>query len=124
MKVRIITNLSLNIPTSLICFILYIFLFFSNFSNIPTKVSYLHINCTSNGLGKRPSIAVFNGNKICLQSIYECQQVFSAAIIGAIESRYGNNDEASLLNNPLSVYYGLKILRVLFNVFQLCCIFE
>ena len=99
----IISNLSLNIVP--LCMLLY-FLSSYYFSNIPTKLSYLHINCTSNGLGKRPSVAVFDGNKICLQSIYECQQVFSASVIGAIEIRYSNDDGVSLFNNPLSIYEG------------------
>jgi len=66
---------------------------FKDKSEIPTNVNYLHVDCTSNGLGKRPKTPVFNGNKICLQSVYECQQVFSAAIIGALEARFSSNDE-------------------------------
>ena len=70
---------------------------FYGFSEIPTSVKYLHVNCTSNGLGKRPKVPVFNGNQIYLQSIYECQQVASAAMIGALEGRYSGNDEVIVL---------------------------
>ena len=63
------------------------------FSEIPTNTNNLHVDCTSNGLGKRPVVPIFNGKDICMQSVYECQQVFSAAIIGAVEARYSNNDQ-------------------------------
>ena len=66
---------------------------FFGFSEIPTSVKYLHVNCTSNGLGKRPKVPVFNDKKIYLQSIIECQQVASASMIGALEGRYSGNDE-------------------------------
>ena len=54
---------------------------------------YLYIDCTSNGLGKRPSVPIFNGKKICLQAISQCQQVYSAAALGAVEARFSDNDE-------------------------------
>ena len=70
---------------------------FFGFSEIPTSVNYLHIDCTSNGLGKRPKVPVFNDKKIYLQSIIECQQVASASMIGALEGRYSGNDEVIFL---------------------------
>ena len=44
------------------------------------------------GLAKREIRPVFEGAKITLQSLFMCQQVFSSAVIGHVESRYG--DEA------------------------------
>ena len=58
---------------------------------------YLYIDCTSNGLGKRPSVPIFNGKKICLQAISQCQQVYSAAALGAVEARFSDNDEVSMV---------------------------
>jgi len=70
---------------------------FQDNSEIEASTDYLYIDCTSNGLGKRPSVPIFNGKKICLQSIHQCQQVFSAAVLGALEARFSDNDE--LMNN-------------------------
>ena len=64
-------------------------------SEVPATDQYLYIDCTSNGLGKRPAIPIFNGKGICLQAINQCQQVYSAAAIGAIEARFSENDEVS-----------------------------
>ena len=60
---------------------------------------YLYIDCTSNGLGKRPSVPIFNGKKICLQAISQCQQVYSAAALGAVEARFSDNDEVIFFFN-------------------------
>ena len=60
---------------------------------------YLYIDCTSNGLGKRPSVPIFNGKKICLQAISQCQQVYSAAALGAVEARFSDNDEVIFFSN-------------------------
>ena len=60
---------------------------------MPASKDYLYIDCTSNGLGKRPSVPIFNGKKICLQAISQCQQVYSAAALGAVEARFSDNDE-------------------------------
>merc|ERR1712008_291252 len=66
---------------------------FKDKSEMPSRKDYLYIDCTSNGLSKRPSIPIFNGKKICLQAISQCQQVYSAAALGAIEARFSVNDE-------------------------------
>ena len=54
----------------------------------PTSPATLHIDCTADGLEKRPATPVFAGRDITLQSLRMCQQVFSAAFIGHIESAY------------------------------------
>ena len=64
-------------------------------SEIPSSPRYLYIDCTSNGLGKRPAVPIFNGKTICLQAISQCQQVFSAAALGAVEARFSNDDKVS-----------------------------
>ena len=80
-------------------------------SEIPTSVNNLHVDCTSNGLGKRPVKEIFKGMNICLQSISHCQQVFSAAAIGAVEARYSDDDQVFyskrfvLFNNNITIFY-------------------
>ena len=66
-------------------------------SEVPANGQYLYIDCTSNGLSKRPAVPIFNGTRICLQAINQCQQVYSAAAIGAIEARFSEDDQVSLL---------------------------
>lgn len=54
----------------------------------------LYVDCTADGLEKRPAVPVFSGNTITLQAVRTCQQVFSAALIAHVEAAYGE-DEAS-----------------------------
>jgi hypothetical protein len=68
-------------------------IFYHFFSEMSASKDYLYVDCTSNGLGKRPSVPIFNGKKICLQAISQCQQVYSAAALGAVEARFSDNDE-------------------------------
>lgn len=55
---------------------------------VSADASTLYIDCTADGLERRPSAAVFDGDKITLQTVRGCQQVFSAAFIGHIEACY------------------------------------
>ena len=63
----------------------------------PTHAGTLHVDCTADGLERRPAVPVFEGNRITLQAVRTCQQVFSAAFIGHVEALY--EDEA--LKNEL-----------------------
>jgi len=66
---------------------------FKDKSEITASTKYLYIDCTSNGLSKRSAIPIFNGKNLCLQAVSQCQQVFSAAIIGAVEARFSDDDQ-------------------------------
>ncbi|KAJ4359565.1 uncharacterized protein N0V89_000120 [Didymosphaeria variabile] len=48
----------------------------------------LYIDCTADALAKVTPTPVFSGNRITLQSVRQCQQVFSAAFIGHVEATY------------------------------------
>ena len=48
----------------------------------------LHVDCSADGLERRPAVPVFNGDRITLQSVRTCQQVFSAAFIAHVEASY------------------------------------
>lgn len=63
--------------------------------SLPTDAGKLHVDCTADGLAKREIRPVFSGGTITLQSLFVCQQVFSSAVIGLVESRY---DDESLKN--------------------------
>ena len=58
----------------------------------PTSTTTLHVDCTADGLERRPEVPVFAENQLTLQSVRTCQQVFSAAFIGHVEAAY--DDEA------------------------------
>ena len=47
----------------------------------------LYIDCSADGLERRPALPVFDGHRMTLQSVRTCQQVFSAALI-ATSRRY------------------------------------
>jgi hypothetical protein len=57
----------------------------------------LYVDCSADGLARRPVAPVFAGDRITLQSVRTCQQVFSAAFIAHVEAVY--DDEA--LKNEL-----------------------
>ena len=68
---------------------------------IPTDQSTLHIDCSADGLERRAPEAVFANNKITLQSVRTCQQVFSAAFIGHVEASYTDNALKNELCTPV-----------------------
>jgi len=59
---------------------------------VPTTVNTAHIDCTADGLERRPAVPVFDGNRITLQTVRHCQQVFSAAFIAHCEAAYDTED--------------------------------
>ena len=52
---------------------------------IPYQQNSLFVDCSADGLAKRPEVPIFSADKIILQSVLFCQQVFSAATIAKIE---------------------------------------
>lgn len=64
---------------------------------VPTNEKTLHIDCTADGLSRRPVKPVFENGKVTLQSLVMCQQVFSAAVIGRISGINVSEDEKNAL---------------------------
>lgn len=60
---------------------------------VPTSSDTAHIDCTADGLARRPPKQVFDGKRITLQTVRHCQQVFSAAFIAHCEAAYDTADE-------------------------------
>ena len=58
---------------------------------VPTNAETLHVDCTADGLARRPAVPVFDGPRITLQSVRPCQQVFSAAFIAHVEAAYSDD---------------------------------
>jgi hypothetical protein len=57
----------------------------------PADRDTLYIDCTADGLARRPTLPVFDGAHITLQSVRPCQQVFSAAFIAHVEAAYADD---------------------------------
>jgi len=68
---------------------------------VQTSPTTLHIDCTANGLEKRLAKPVFADSQITLQPVRTCNQVFSAAFIGHIESAYKNEALKNDLCTPV-----------------------
>ena len=63
--------------------------------------SALYVDCSADGLEKRPAATVFDGNRITLQSIRGCQQVFSSGMIAHVEASYGDDETRNRLCQPV-----------------------
>ena len=64
---------------------------------VETTLDTAHIDCTADGLERRPVVPVFAGNRITLQTVRHCQQVFSAAFIAHCEAAYATEDDKNYL---------------------------
>jgi hypothetical protein len=66
----------------------------------------LYVDCSADGLARRPVTPIFEGDHITLQSVRTCQQVFSAAFIGHVEAAYSDeakkNELCSVVPHPNS----------------------
>jgi len=51
----------------------------------------LVIDCTASGISRRPSTSIWADGKINLQLVRTCQPLFSAALIGFVESNFGSD---------------------------------
>jgi NAD(P)-binding Rossmann-like domain len=61
----------------------------------------LYIDCTADGTEKRPATPIFDTDRITLQSVRGCQQVFSAALIAHVEAAYPDDTVKNRLCVPL-----------------------
>ena len=64
---------------------------------LATAPDAIHVDCTADGLAKREPRPVFEGNRITLQSLFMCQQVFSASVIAHVENRFSDEAEKNEL---------------------------
>ena len=63
--------------------------------------SALYVDCSADGLEKKPAATVFDGDRITLQSIRGCQQVFSSGMIAHVEASYDNDETRNQLCQPV-----------------------
>jgi hypothetical protein len=68
---------------------------------VPVPTPSLYVDCTTQGLSRPPSVPVFDGDRMTLQSVRGCQQVFSAAFIAHVEAAYGDSAQNDVARNHL-----------------------
>jgi hypothetical protein len=68
---------------------------------ISANPSALYIDCTADGLERRQATTVFDGERITLQSLRGCQQVFSASLIAHIEATHDDDLAKNQLCTPV-----------------------
>lgn len=68
---------------------------------LPTGKGTLYVDCSTDGLAPRPAVPVFQEDKITLQSVFMCQQVFSAGLIAHVEAMGGQDDAKNALCAPV-----------------------
>lgn len=83
-----------------------------NDGSLPTTPGTLHVDCTADGLARRPVKPIFSGDHLTLQTVRHCQQVFSAALIGHVEAEYRDdgvqNELCSVVPHPDSAQDWLR----------------
>jgi hypothetical protein len=62
--------------------------------------SVLYVDCTADGLERRPAVPVFSRDSLTLQTVRACQQVFSAAFIAHVEAAYDDDAIKNELCEP------------------------
>ncbi len=65
--------------------------------NVSTTPNTFHVDCTADGLERRAAVPVFAGDRLTLQTVRHCQQVFSAAFIAHVESAYSDDGHRNTL---------------------------
>lgn len=68
---------------------------------INSSPSALYIDCTADGAPEKPAAPVFDGDRMTLQAVRGCQQVFSAAFIAHCEFAYDNDAVRNDLCTPI-----------------------
>jgi len=68
--------------------------------SVPTGPDVLHVDCSADGLVKRPARPVFEGDRITLQPLAQCQQIFSAALTAMIELKHDDDDDRNAVSTP------------------------
>lgn len=71
---------------------------------VAAREGHLYVDCTADGLAKLPPRPIFEPGRITLQSVFMCQQVFSAAILARLSlldtTDEARNDICSVVPHP------------------------
>jgi len=59
---------------------------------VATGEGTLHVDCTADGLSKRPAVPIWGEGRITLQPLVICQQTASAAMLAWVEATWPDED--------------------------------
>lgn len=80
---------------------------------IETPPQAVYVDCAADGLEQRPARPVFDGNRITLQSVRMCQQIYSAALTAHVETHFADEQRKNELCRPVPhPYLAEDYLRV------------
>lgn len=68
---------------------------------VATSPDRIHVNCTADGIPRRPGRPVFQGDRILLQYVRRCSPCFSAAFIAHLEASLATDAEKNALTRPV-----------------------
>jgi hypothetical protein len=61
----------------------------------------LVVDCSASGISRKPQVPIWSGNRINVQMIRTCQPTFSAALIGFVETAFGDPAQKNALCMPV-----------------------
>jgi hypothetical protein len=76
---------------------------FLEHGNTPSAPNALYVDCTARAVGQRPTIPVFNENRITIQMVRAGLICFSAAFIAHVEGTYDDEAQKNELCLPMKV---------------------
>jgi len=68
---------------------------------LPIAPGTLHIDCAADALARRPPVPIFAPDRMTLQSVRTCQQVFSAALLAKVETTFADDALKNDLCRPV-----------------------
>lgn len=68
---------------------------------IATSPGRVHVNCTADGIPRRPPQPVFQGERILLQYVRRCSPCLSAAFVAHLEATTGDEAEKNAMCRPV-----------------------
>lgn len=68
---------------------------------VPTSPGHVHIHCSADGIPNRPSVPIFQGERIVLQYVRRCSPTFSGAFVAHLEATLPGDAEKNALCTPV-----------------------
>lgn len=70
--------------------------------NLATDRAAVYVNCTAQGIYRRPVKKIFDGRTITVQWVRTCQPTFSASLIGYVETAISDDETKNHLCQPIA----------------------
>ena len=76
--------------------------------SVPLPANTVCIDCTASAVERRPTLPIFQGNKLTLQLVRMPLATFSAALVAYVEAHYGDDGTKNKLCTPVPFPDGLE----------------